>query len=104
MQGRYRWQGDTTALNSMFSKWGNPDDKHKVPLYILDAYDSESGRKQMLMDMSDRIIPNLVNVQNTRHEIETLISDSIPVIGRDKADELLSIQDYAEFLTEAHTL
>lgn len=94
-------QGDTTALNSMFSKWGNPDDKHKVPLYILDAYDSESGRKQMLMDMSDRIIPNLVNVQNTRHEIETLISDSIPVIGRDKADELLSIQDYAEFLTEA---
>ncbi|MCR4705216.1 MAG: tetratricopeptide repeat protein, partial [Lachnospiraceae bacterium] len=88
-----------TADNTMFSKWCSG--ARTIPLYVLDDYDSEAGRTQMRSDMENHLLPGLVNIPNARQEIEALITNSIPVIGEEKAAELLSNKDNATFFAEA---
>lgn len=40
----------------------------------------------------EKIIPNLINEAQARNQMEELITDSIFVIGKEKADELYSMR------------
>lgn len=47
----------------------------------------------------ERPIPNLINVSGAKEKIIDLVTDSIDVIGQEKADELTSESDDAAFIT-----
>jgi tetratricopeptide (TPR) repeat protein len=54
----------------------------------------------MIEDFDSKIIPNLINIAHAREMMSELIDISRPVIGNEKANELLGTSDHAEFFTK----
>lgn len=84
--------------NITFSRWCNG--ARPVPVDILNEYKNDTGRNQMITDFKNKIIPNLINVSNTRYLLEDMINNSRKIIGITKADELIAIDDNATFFTD----
>ena len=90
--------GETSDDNITFSRWCNG--ARPVPVDILNKYKNDTGRNQMITDFKNKIIPNLINVSNTRYLLEDMINNSRKIIGITKADELIAIDDNATFFTD----
>lgn len=83
--------------NTMFSRWCSG--ARPVSASIVKFYDEEDGWSTMEEDFSDTIIPNLLNPAGARNQMETLITESVPVIGEQTANELIAETDNAAFFT-----
>ena len=83
--------------NIKFSRWVNGE--RPIPQVILDKYQEPNGINDMECDIAELIIPNLINVSGAKEKIIDLVTDSIDVIGQEKADELTSESDDAAFIT-----
>lgn len=90
--------GEASDDNITFSRWCNG--ARPVPVDILNEYKNDTGRNQMITDFKNKIIPNLINVSNTRYLLEDMINNSRKIIGITKADELIAIDDNATFFTD----
>ena len=77
--------------NTMYSRWCNG--ARPIPLDIIRCYEDDDNWDVMEDDFEDKIIPNLINETQARNRMEELIIDSIPVIGKEQADELCSIKN-----------
>lgn len=75
--------------NTMYSRWCNG--ARPIPLDIIRCYEEDDNWDVMEDDFEEKIIPNLINETQARSQMEELITDSIPVIGKEKADELCTI-------------
>lgn len=84
---------DTT----MYSRWCNG--ARPIPLDMIRCYDEDDNWDVMEDDFEKKIIPNLINETQARSQMEELITDSISVIGKEKADELCSIRESHIFFT-----
>jgi hypothetical protein len=84
--------------NITFSRWCNG--ARPIPAEILKTYQTEMGYARMTEDFHDKIIPNLVNVPHAREMMSELIDISRPIIGSEKAEELLGTSDHAKFFTK----
>ena len=83
--------------NTMYSRWCNG--ARPIPLDIIRCYEDDDNWDVMEDDFEDKIIPNLINETQARSQMEELITDSISVIGKEKADELCSIRESRIFFT-----
>lgn len=83
--------------NTMYSRWCNG--ARPIPLDIIRCYEDDDNWDVMEDDFEDKIIPNLINETQARNRMEELIIDSIPVIGKEQADELCSIKNNNIFFT-----
>ena len=83
--------------NTMYSRWCNW--ARPIPLDIIRCYEDDDNWDVMEDDFEDKIIPNLINETQARSQMEELITDSISVIGKEKADELCSIRESRIFFT-----
>lgn len=88
--------GEASDDNITFSRWCNG--ARPVPVDILNEYKNDTGRNQMITDFKNKIIPNLINVSNTRYLLEDMINNSRKIIGITKADELIAIMIMPHFL------
>lgn len=87
----------TAEDNSMYSRWCNG--ARPIPLDIIRCYEDDDNWDVMEDDFAEKIIPNLINESQARSRMEELITDSIPVIGKKKADEFCSIRENHIFFT-----
>ena len=76
--------------NTMYSRWCNG--ARPIPLDIIRCYEDDDNWDVMEDDFEEKIIPNLINETQARSQMEELITDSISVIGKEKADDLYSIK------------
>lgn len=83
--------------NTMYSRWCNG--ARPIPLDIIRCYEEDDNWDVMEDDFEEKIIPNLINETQARSQMEELITDSVPVIGKGKADELCSIRENHIFFT-----
>lgn len=83
--------------NTMYSRWCNG--ARPIPLDIIRCYEDDDNWDVMEDDFEEKIIPNLINETQARSQMEELIMDSIPIIGKEKADELCSIRENHIFFT-----
>lgn len=83
--------------NTMFSRWCSG--ARPVAASIVKYYEENNEWDAMEDDFRDFIIPNLLNTSGAREQIETLITDSIPVIGKQTASAMTDITDHAAFFT-----
>lgn len=83
--------------NTMYSHWCNG--ARPIPLDIIRCYEEDDNWDIMEDDFEEKIIPNLINETQARSRMEKLITYSIPVIGKGKADELCSIRENHIFFT-----
>lgn len=83
--------------NTMYSRWCNG--VRPIPLDIIRCYEDDDNWDVMKDDFVEKIIPNLINETQARSQMEELITDSIFVIGKEKADELCSIRESHIFFT-----
>lgn len=83
--------------NTMYSRWCNG--ARPIPLDIIRCYEEDDNWDIMEDDFEEKIIPNLINETQARSRMEELITYSIPVIGKGKADELCSIRENHIFFT-----
>lgn len=82
--------------NVTYSRWCTGE--RPIPKEILSFYDN-SGFDGIQDNVQDDVIPNLINVTATRELLLELVTDSIDVIGAEKADEFVGITDDAELIT-----
>lgn len=80
-----------------YSRWVSGS--RPIPLDIIRCYEEEDNWNVMEEDFLEKIIPNLLNESQARTQIEELVTDSIPVIGKAKAEELCSIKESHIFFT-----
>lgn len=86
--------------NTMYSRWCNG--ARPIPLDIIRCYEVDDNWDVMEDNFEEKIIPNLINESQARSRMEELITDSIPVIGKEKADELYSMR--GSFFNETYLL
>ena len=82
---------------TQFSRWCNGD--RPIPKDIIQHYEKNNLWIAMEKDFRTKIIPNLINESQARFQMESLLDESIDVIGKDKIQELRSISDNAVFMT-----
>lgn len=87
---------DDFEKNVTYSRWCTGE--RPIPKEILSFYDN-AGFDGIQDNIQDDVIPNLINVPATRKLLLELITDSIDVIGAEKADEFAGITDDAELIT-----
>lgn len=82
--------------NITYSRWCNGT--RPVPMDIICRY--ENSWELMEQDIENKILPNLLNTSHIKELIDELITDSIPAIGQEKADELISNHPLSHYLIE----
>ena len=82
--------------NVTYSRWCTGE--RPIPKEILSFYDN-AGFDGIQDNIQDDVIPNLINVSATRELLLELVTDSIDVIGTEKADKFAGITDDAELIT-----
>lgn len=82
--------------NVTYSRWCTGE--RPIPKEILSFYDN-AGFDGIQDNVQDDVIPNLINVPATRELLLELVTDSIDVIGAEKANEFAMITDDAELIT-----
>ena len=90
------FEKDDFEKNVTYSRWCTGD--RPIPKEILSFYDN-AGFDGIQNNIQDDIIPNLINVPATRELLLELVTDSVDVIGIEKADEFARITDDAELIT-----
>lgn len=79
------------------SRWCSGD--RPIPKDILEKYEENDFWNDMEEDFRIKIIPNLINELQARSQMESLLDESIGVIGTDKIQEMKKIPDNATFFT-----
>ena len=64
---------------------------------VLEKYEENDYWNDMEEDFRTKIIPNLINELQVRSQLESLLDESIDVIGADKIQEMKQISDNAAF-------
>ena len=82
--------------NVTYSRWCTGE--RPIPKEILSFYDN-AGFDGIQDNVQDDVIPNLINVPATRELLLELVTDSMEVIGTEKADAFHRITDDAELIT-----
>ena len=82
---------------TQYSRWCNG--KRPIPMEIIETYDKQNQWNVMEADFEAKIIPNLINVTQARTQIESLIADSVKVIGSNQVETFLNIENNAAFFT-----
>lgn len=82
--------------NVTYSRWCTRE--RPIPKEILSFYDN-AGFDSIQDTIQDDVIPNLINVPATMKLLLELVTDSVDVIGTEKADEFAGITDDAELIT-----
>lgn len=82
---------------TQFSRWCSGE--RPIPKDIIQHYEINNLWIAMEQDVRTKIIPNLINESQARFQLESLLDESIDVIGTDKTQELRSISDNAVFMT-----
>lgn len=82
---------------TQFSRWCNGE--RPIPKDIIQHYEKNNLWIAIEQDFRTKIIPNLINESQARFQLESLLDESIDVIGTDKTQELRSISDNAVFMT-----
>ena len=90
------FEKDDFEKNVTYSRWCTGD--RPIPKEILSFYDN-AGFDGIQDNIQDDVIPNLINVSATRELLLELVSDSVDVIGIEKADEFAGIIDDAKLIT-----
>ena len=91
------YEPDEPEDRTNFSRWRNGS--RPVPAIIAEIYAKPDGISLMAESFNDKILPNILNTQLARQRTEELIKNSIPLIGNEKAEELLSPSDASLFFT-----
>ncbi len=82
--------------NVTYSRWCSGE--RPIPKEMLSFYD-DNDFAGIQDNIENDVIPNLINTSATRTQLLELITDSIDVIGADKAEEFAQIADMSEFIT-----
>lgn len=82
--------------NTTYSRWCTGE--RPIPKEILSFYDN-AGFDGIRENIHDDVIPNLINVSAAREQLLELVTDSVDIIGTEKADEFARITDTAELIT-----
>lgn len=82
--------------NVTYSRWCTRE--RPILKEILSFYDN-AGFDGIQDNVQDDVIPNLINVPATRESLLELVTDSVEVIGTEKADAFHRITDDAELIT-----
>lgn len=82
--------------NTTYSRWCTGE--RPIPKEILSFYDN-AGFDVISNNIQNDVIPNLINVSAAREQLLELVTDSVDVIGTEKADEFARITDDAELIT-----
>lgn len=90
------FEKDDFEKNVTYSRWCSGD--RPIPKEILSFYDN-AGFDGIQDNIQDDVIPNLINIPSTRELLLELVTDSVDVIGTEKADEFARITDDAELIT-----
>lgn len=90
------FEKDDFEKNVTYSRWCTGD--RPIPKEILSFYDN-AGFDGIQDNIQDDVIPNLINIPSTRELLLELVTDSVDVIGTEKADEFARITDDAELIT-----
>lgn len=77
------------------SRWCSGE--RPIPKDVLEKYEENDYWNDMAEDFRIKIIPNLINELQARSQMESLLDESIDVIGADKIQELKQISDNAAF-------
>lgn len=77
------------------SRWCSGE--RPIPKNILEKYEENDYWNDMEEDFRIKIIPNLINELQARSQMESLLNESIDVIGADKIQEMKNISDNAAF-------
>ncbi len=82
--------------NVTYSRWCTGE--RPIPKEILSFYDNAEfdGIRD---NIQNDVIPNLINLTATKEQLLELVTDSVNVIGKEKAEEFIQITDDAEFIT-----
>ena len=88
---------DENALNTTISRYFNG--KRPIISDILKHYETPEGVLRIKQDFKDRILPKMQNIPRARQKVGELVQLSAPVISEEKAQELLSPEDPADFFT-----
>ena len=90
------FEKDDFEKNVTYSRWCSGN--RPIPKEILSFYDN-AGFDSIQDNIQDDVIPNLINIPSTRELLLELVTDSVDVIGTEKADEFARITDDAELIT-----
>lgn len=77
------------------SRWCSGE--RPIPKDVLEKYEENDYWNDMEEDFRIKIIPNLINELQARSQMESLLDESIDVIGADKIQEMKQISDNAAF-------
>ena len=77
------------------SRWCSGE--RPIPKDVLEKYEENNYWDDMEQDFRTKIIPNLINELQARSQMESLLDESIDVIGADKIQEMKNIPDNAAF-------
>lgn len=77
------------------SRWCSGE--RPIPKNVLEKYEENDYWNDMEEDFRTKIIPNLINELQVRSQLESLLDESIDVIGADKIQEMKQISDNAAF-------
>lgn len=90
------FEKDDFEKNVTYSRWCTGD--RPIPKEILSFYDNArfDGVRE---NIQDDVLPNLINVPATRKLLLELVTDSVDVIGTEKANEFAGITDDADLIT-----
>ena len=79
------------------SRWCSGE--RPIPKDVLEKYEENNYWDAMEQDFRTKIIPNLINELQARSQMESLLDESIDVIGTDKMQEMKNFSDNAAFFT-----
>lgn len=79
------------------SRWCSGE--RPIPKDVLEKYEEHNYWDAMEQDFRTKIIPNLINELQARSQMESLLDESIDVIGIAKIQEMKNIPDNAAFFT-----
>ena len=79
------------------SRWCSGE--RPIPKDVLEKYEENNYWDAMEQNFRTKIIPNLINELQARSQMESLLDESINVIGTDKIQEMKNISDNAAFFT-----
>ena len=77
------------------SRWCSGE--RPIPKDVLEKYEENNYWDDMEQDFRTKIIPNLINELQARSQMESLLNESIDVIGIDKIQKMKNIADNAAF-------
>jgi hypothetical protein len=87
--------------NVIYSRWCTGE--RPIPKEILSFYDN-AGFYGIRDNIQNDVIPNLINVSATRELLLELVTDSVDIIGTEKAEEFAQLTDDAEIITAPYPL